>query len=71
MKNQLTRVSLHSYICVPVYIAFYLFWKIFKRTSFVKAEEADLFTGKAAIDAEHWPEQLPRNFLEKIWFWIA
>ncbi|CEJ94655.1 Putative AAT family amino acid transporter [[Torrubiella] hemipterigena] len=60
-----------AYICVPVYLVFYVFWKIFKRTSFVKPEEADLFTGKAAIDAEHWPEQHPRNFLERIWFWIA
>lgn len=48
-----------------------VFWKIFKRTSFVKPSEADIWTGKAALDAEVWPEAIPRNVWEKIWFWIA
>ncbi|KAK6394080.1 hypothetical protein LTR65_001926 [Meristemomyces frigidus] len=60
-----------AYIVVPVYFAFYIFWKVFKRTKFVKASEADIWTGKAALDAEVWPERLPRNWLEKVWFWIA
>ncbi len=58
-------------MCVPIYAAFFIFWKVFKRTKFVKAEEADIFTGKAAIDAEVWPERKPRNMIERIWFWIA
>ena len=61
----------HSYVCVPIYIVFFLFWKILKRTRFVKPHEADIFTGKAAIDAEYWPEINPRNFVERIWFWLA
>ncbi|KAK3180602.1 hypothetical protein K4F52_008068 [Lecanicillium sp. MT-2017a] len=60
-----------AYVCVPIYLSFFTFWKIFKRTKFVKAEEADIFTGKAAIDAEVWPERKPRNLLERIWFFIA
>jgi len=60
-----------AYIGIPIYFALYLFWRIFKRTSFVKASEADIWSGKAALDAEVWPDQVPRNFLEKIWFWIA
>jgi amino acid permease len=35
-----------AYICVPIYFAFYLFWKIVKRTPFVKASEADIWSGK-------------------------
>ncbi|KAG9616812.1 amino acid permease, partial [Aureobasidium melanogenum] len=60
-----------AYIGIPIYIVLYLFWKVFKREPFVKPAQADIWTGKAAMDAEHWPEQQPRNFIEKIWFWIA
>ena len=62
-----------SYIGIPIYLLLYLFWKIFKRTAFVRPSEADIFTGKAALDAAdaHWPERIPRNMLEKIWFFIA
>ena len=56
-----------------VLIAPFLFfgWKFAKKTKFVKPAEADIWSGKAALDAEVWPEQVPRNTLEKIWFWIA
>ncbi|KAG9919105.1 amino acid permease, partial [Aureobasidium melanogenum] len=60
-----------AYIGIPIYIVLYLFWKVFKREPFVKPAQADIWTGKAAMDAEYWPEQQPRNFIEKIWFWIA
>ncbi|KAF3923428.1 hypothetical protein ABW21_db0206792 [Orbilia brochopaga] len=60
-----------AYIGIPIFFALYGFWKIFKRTKWRRTTEIDLFTGKAAIDAEYWPEQVPRNTLEKIWFWIA
>jgi len=56
---------------LPLFGIFFLFWKLVKRTKLRSPTEVDLFTGKAAIDAEYWPEQHPRNFLEKIWFWIA
>lgn len=60
-----------AYIGVPIFFGFYFFWKIFKRTKIHKSADVDLYTGKAAIDAEVWPEQHPRNILERIWFWIA
>lgn len=60
-----------AYIGIPIYFGLYIFWKIFKKTKWVKSTDADLWTGKAAIDAEVWPEEHPRNMLEKIWFWIA
>lgn len=60
-----------AYVVIPIYFGFFLFWKIFKRTSFVKASEADIWTGKAALDAEYWPEQIPKNWVEKVWFWIC
>ena len=51
--------------------ALYLIGKIFMKSKWIPSHEADLFTGKAALDAVEWPERHPRNMLEKIWFWIA
>jgi amino acid transporter len=61
----------YRYITIPIYLAFYLFWKIFKRTKFVKPAEADIWSGKAALDAEIWPKIEPKNWIEKVWFFIA
>ncbi|KAF8858686.1 hypothetical protein BDZ45DRAFT_802273 [Acephala macrosclerotiorum] len=41
-----------SYFGVFFFIATYVFWKVYKKTSFVKAGEADIFSGKQAIDDE-------------------
>ena len=62
-----------AYVGVPIYFLLYGFWKVFKRTKWVKPAEADIFTGKAALDAadSQWPEQIPRNFIEMFWFWLA
>lgn len=62
-----------AYVGIPIYFALYAFWKIFKKTKFVKAHEADIHTGKAALDAAdaHWPARVARNWVEKVWFWIA
>nr|POE80842.1 putative proline-specific permease put4 [Quercus suber]POE80848.1 putative proline-specific permease put4 [Quercus suber] len=66
-----TQGFVTAYIVIPIYFGFYLFWKIFKRTKFVKASEADIWTGKAALDAQVWPKQVPKNWVEKVWYWIA
>ncbi|CAG8957966.1 hypothetical protein HYFRA_00000309 [Hymenoscyphus fraxineus] len=68
-----TDQFLASYIGIPIFFALFLFWKVFKRTSFVNPAYADIQTGKAALDAEdaQWPEQIPRNIFERFWFWLA
>ena len=60
-----------SYIGIPIYLCTYCFWKIWKRTSIVKPAEADLWTGKSALDAITWPVKTPRNILERFWMWIC
>ncbi|TVY93584.1 putative proline-specific permease [Lachnellula willkommii] len=62
-----------AYIGIPIFFCLYGFWKIFKRSRFIQPADADITTGKAALDAadEQWPEQIPRNIFERIWFWIA
>ncbi|KAI9834348.1 MAG: hypothetical protein M1826_004274 [Phylliscum demangeonii] len=64
---------LTAYVGIPIFFALYMFWKVVKRTRWIKPAEADIMTGKAALDAADadWPDQVPRNLLEKIWFWIA
>jgi amino acid transporter len=54
-----------------IFFGLFIFWKIFKRTKQHASADVDLYSGKAEIDAEVWPEQNPRNVFEKIWFWIA
>ncbi|KAH8724098.1 amino acid permease-domain-containing protein [Phaeosphaeriaceae sp. PMI808] len=41
------------------------------RSKMVIPAEADIWSGKAALDAEVWPEQIPKNFIEKFWFWLC
>ncbi|KAK0710314.1 amino acid permease/ SLC12A domain-containing protein [Lasiosphaeria miniovina] len=64
---------LASYIGIPIFFFLFAFWKLFKRTKWLSPTEADIFTGKAALDAEddHWPDQKPRNIFERFWFWVA
>jgi amino acid transporter len=60
-----------AYVGIPIFGLLFLFWKVFKRTKVVNPAEADIWSGKAALDAEVWPEQVPRNALEKFWFWLC
>lgn len=61
------------YVGIPIYLVLYVFWKVFKQTRWVKPEEADIQTGKAALDAadSHWPARIANNWWEKIWYFIA
>jgi amino acid transporter len=47
-----------DYFGVAFAAVMFVFWKVFKKTKFVNPGEADLFTGKAEVDAEcrHWDE---------------
>lgn len=60
-----------AYIGVPIFFLLFAFWKIFKRSKMVNPAEADIWSGKAALDAEVWPEQIPRNIIERFWFWLC
>ena len=62
-----------SYVGIPIFFVLFFSWKLIKKTKPVKPENADLFTGKSALDAAdaHWPNPVPRNFLEKFWFWLC
>lgn len=58
-----------SYFCLPYSAVFFVGWKVFKGSKFVKPEEADLVSGKAEVDAEcrHWEEGgLEENWHKKL-----
>jgi amino acid transporter len=62
---------LTNYIGVPIFILLFIFWKVFKKTKPVNPANADIWTGKAALDAQVWPDYVPKNALEKFWAWLC
>lgn len=60
-----------AYVGLPIFFGAYTFWKVYKRTPFIASADADIWTGKAAIDSEVWPEDNPTTWYGKVWAWIA
>ena len=71
--NFSAKTFLPPYIDIPIFIVLFLGYKIVKRTRFVRVHEMDLWSGKAEIDRLEptWPVVRPKNFLQRLWFWIA
>lgn len=71
--NFSARTFVPPYINIPIYFTLFLGYKFIKRTSVVPLSEMDLWSGKAEIDRQEplWPVRTPRNWLERVWFWIA
>ena len=67
------KTFLPPYIDIPIFLALFLGYKIVKRTQFVRVHDMDFWSGKAEIDRleSTWPVVQPRNFLQRMWFWIA
>lgn len=61
------------YIDIPIFAALFLGYKFVKGTKMVKLGDMDLWSGKAEVDRLEgtWKEPVPRNWLERVWFWIA
>jgi len=65
---------LAAYITLPIFLVLYLGHKIYFRTGLtIKLEEIDVVTGKKEMDelADMEVAREPKNFLQKVWFWIA
>jgi yeast amino acid transporter len=67
------KTFLPPYIDIPIFLCLFFGYKLTKRTKFVPLAEIDIWSGKAEIDRLEptWPVVKPRNWLERIWFWIA
>ncbi|KAI0205963.1 amino acid permease [Astrocystis sublimbata] len=73
-KNWSVSSFLAAYITIPIFLALYLGHKIWFRTPFaIKTEDVDVITGKREMDELEAMDRppIPRNFAEKIWFWLA
>lgn len=63
-----------SYIVFAIFFALYIGHKIRYRTPWmVPAADIDILSGKEEIDrmCENDVERQPRNWLERVWWWIA
>ncbi|KAI1453765.1 proline-specific permease [Annulohypoxylon moriforme] len=65
---------LAAYITIPVFLVLYVGHKLVYRTRFaIRVEDVDVWTGKKEMDemtaAE--VEPVPKNWVEKAWFWLA
>ncbi|KAH7141612.1 AAT family amino acid transporter [Dactylonectria macrodidyma] len=66
-----TNNFITSYITLPIVIGLYLFWKVYKKTKWVSSKDADLLRDKAEIDSVVWEDPVPKNWIEKFWYWLA
>jgi amino acid transporter len=67
---------LAAYITIPIFLVLYAGHKIYFRTSFaIKVENIDVMTGKREMDElckdDISGAPVPKNFAQKVWFWIA
>ncbi|PVH68401.1 amino-acid permease inda1 [Cadophora sp. DSE1049] len=65
---------LAAYITLPIFLVLYFGHKICFRTPFArKIEDIDVMTGKREMDelAEMEVIRVPKNWLQKVWFWLA
>jgi amino acid transporter len=63
--NFSAKTFIPPYIAIPIFWALYLGYKFIKKTSIVKIEEIDLWSGKEEADRLEatWEQPKPRNFL--------
>jgi amino acid transporter len=67
---------LAAYITIPIFLVLYAGHKIYSRTPFaIKVADIDVMTGKREMDElckdDISGAPVPKNLLQKIWFWIA
>ncbi|XXH01716.1 hypothetical protein Hte_008077 [Hypoxylon texense] len=65
---------LAAYITIPIFLALYLVHKVVYRTPLaIRVEDVDVLSGKKEMDdmAAMDREPVPRNWVEKAWYWLA
>jgi amino acid transporter len=65
---------LAAYITIPIFLVLYLGHKLWFRTPWLRnVHEIDVLTGKREMDEFCANDQppVPKNFLQRIWFWLA
>lgn len=65
---------LAAYITLPIFLVLYLGHKLWFRTSWaIKISQIDVMSGKREMDEECAKDEdpIPKNWLQKAWYWIA
>lgn len=65
---------LAAYITIPIFLVLYLGHKAIKRGPWmIKVSDADIWSGKKEMDelSATYTEPVPKNWLQKAWFWLA
>ncbi|VVT56376.1 uncharacterized protein SAPINGB_P005020 [Magnusiomyces paraingens] len=61
-----------SYLCAPIVIVCYIFWKVWKRPSYISLEDMDIDTGRREVDLVALTEELEQERAElaarSIWY---
>lgn len=73
-KNWSAANFLAAYITLPIFLALYVGHKALRRTPFaIKVSEIDIMTGKKEMDelSASYTEPVPKNWLHKVWLWVA
>jgi len=65
-----------AYLAGPIVLAFFLFWKIYKRTHFVKIDDMDLISGRremnlAELNAQEFEERKSWGKFKRFYFWMC
>jgi len=67
-------VFLAAYICIPIFGVFYAYWKIAKKTKWVRLEDIDFVTGRRELDDMDERElarfKEPKGFWQRLWDWM-
>ncbi|KAI5467808.1 amino acid permease/ SLC12A domain-containing protein [Mariannaea sp. PMI_226] len=72
--NWNTQSFIAAYITLPIFFALYLGHKLWYRTSwYIPIPSVDVMTGKREMDELEAMDvpPVPKNWVEKVWFWIA
>jgi len=63
-----------AYICLPIFLVFYIFWKILKRPIFVRIPDMDFTTGRRELNEMDEEEKAkfvePKGIVAIIWDWL-
>jgi amino acid transporter len=73
-KNWSAANFLAAYITLPIFLVLYVGHKALRRTPFaIKVNEIDIMTGKKEMDelSASYTEPVPKNWLHKVWLWVA
>jgi amino acid transporter len=67
-------VFIAAYICLPIFGLFYAYWKIVKKSKWIRLEDIDFVTGRRELDDLDEQEaarfQEPKGFWQRLWDWM-